>query len=247
MDIICEKLVYESFRGHHVTANLYIPNGKGPFPAALLFCGHEDLAKATASYQQTAILFAKNGFVVLVIDPVSQSERYQLTDAQGKPLTRGGTTEHTLLNANSNLLGTSTPAYQLLDNSRGLDYLLTRKEVDTARIGCLGNSGGAIQAIYFAAFDKRVKITAACSYLATRERTLEISGAADRMCTDTGREGKLQLEMSDLLIAAAPKPLLVLAGRYDFIDYTGTEEAYKELKKVYTSLGQPNKVSLFHC
>ena len=79
-----EKIVYESFANHHVTASLYIPEGKGPFPAALLFCGHEDVSKATVSYQQTAILFAKNGFVVFVIYPISQGERYQLTDALGK-------------------------------------------------------------------------------------------------------------------------------------------------------------------
>ncbi|RZL28422.1 MAG: hypothetical protein EOO96_20905, partial [Pedobacter sp.] len=110
-----EKVIYQSFKNHHVTANLYIPNGKGKFPAVLLFCGHEDSAKATESYQKTAILFAKHGFVVFVIDPISQSERVQLTDKDGKALTRGSTTEHTLLNLSSNLLGTSAAAYELFD------------------------------------------------------------------------------------------------------------------------------------
>ncbi len=239
-----ERLAYQSFAHHHVTANLYVPEGRGPFPAALLFCGHEDLAKATASYQQTAILFAQHGFVVLVIDPISQSERYQLTDAAHIPLTRGGTTEHTLLNAGSTIIGTSTAAFEMVDNYAGLNYLLTRKEVDSSRIGCIGNSGGAIQAMYFAAFDKRIKLVVPCSYLATRERTLELSGAADG-CAQISNEGKQQLEMSDLLIAAAPNPVLILAGRYDFIDYPGTEEAYKELRLVYNSLGQSQKLSLY--
>jgi dienelactone hydrolase len=239
-----EKLVYESFPDHHVTANLYLPEGKGPFPAALLFCGHEDVSKATESYQRTAILFAKNGFVVMVVDPISQSERHQLTDAQGKPLTRGSTTEHTILNSASNLIGYSTAAFELLDNVRSLDYLVTRKEVDTARIGCLGNSGGAMQAIYFAGYDERVKVVAPCSYLATRERTLELTGAADG-CAQIPDEGRLQLEMNDYLVAAAPKPLLVLAGRYDFIDYTGTELATAELRKVYVALGSADRISLF--
>jgi len=239
-----EKIVYESFPHHHVTSNLYIPAGKGPFPAALLFCGHEDLSKATESYQQTALLFVKNGFVVFVIDPVSQSERYQLTDEKGKPLTRGGTTEHTLLNEASNLFGNSAPAYELWDNVRGLDYLVTRKEVDTSKIGCLGNSGGGMQTIYFAAWDQRVKVIAPCSYLANRERTMEMTGPADG-CAQIPGEGKMQLELSDYLIAAAPKPLLILAGRYDFIDYTGTVIAFDELKKVYSKLSQPEKLQLF--
>jgi dienelactone hydrolase len=239
-----EKVVYESFPDHHITANLYLPQGKGPFPAALLFCGHEDVSKATESYQSTAILLAKNGFVVLAVDPISQSERHQLLDPNGRSMTRGGTTEHTLLNETSNLVGTSAPAYELWDNIRSLDYLVTRKEVDTTRIGCLGNSGGAMQAIYFSAFDHRVKLIVLCSYLANRERTLELSGPADG-CAQIPGEGKAGLELSDYLIASAPKPILVLAGRYDFIDYRGTEIAFDELKQVYTALGQPQKVQLF--
>jgi len=239
-----EKVIYESFTNHHVTANLYIPDGKGPFPTALLFCGHEDVSKATESYQRTAILFAKNGFVVFVIDPISQSERYQIVDERKKPLTRGGTTEHTLLNEACNLFGNSAPAYELWDNVRGLDYLVTRPEVDTARIGCLGNSGGGMQTIYFAGYDPRVKVFAPCSYLESRERVLEISGPADG-CAQIPAEGKMQLELDDYLISAAPKPLLVLAGRYDFIDYNGTLIAYRELEKVYKLLGQSDKLKLF--
>lgn len=239
-----EKIIYESFKSHHVTANLYIPEGKGKFPAALLLCGLENESKATESYQKTAILFAKNGFVVLVIDPISQSERFQLTNSNGKPLTRGGTTEHTLLNEASNLVGTSTPADELWDNVRGLDYLVTRPEVNISRIGCLGNSGGGMQTIYFAAFEKRVKIFAPCSYLANRERTLEISGPPDG-CAQIPGEGKDHLELSDYLIAAAPKPILVLAGRYDFIDYSGTLLAYSDLQKVYASLHESQKIKLF--
>lgn len=113
-DYRIEKIVYQSFKNHHVTANLYLPKGSGKFPAVVLFCGHEDLAKATDSYQKTAILFARNGFVVLVVDPISQSERVQLTDENGKALTRGSTTEHTLLNLSSSLVGTSLPLMSFL-------------------------------------------------------------------------------------------------------------------------------------
>ncbi|WP_316748517.1 alpha/beta hydrolase family protein [Pedobacter gandavensis] len=239
-----EKVIYQSFKNHHVTANLYIPAGNGPFPAVILFCGHEDLAKATASYQQTAILFAKNGFVVFVIDPISQAERHQILDATGKPETKGGTTEHTLLNQSANLFGNSVAVYEVFDNIRGLDYLSGRKEVDTTRIGCIGNSGGGMQLIYFAAMDNRVKLLAPCSYLASRERTLEMTGPADG-CAQIPEEGKYGLEMSDFLIAAAPKPILVLAGKFDFIDYQGTLESFRDLTQVYTDLGASAQLELF--
>jgi dienelactone hydrolase len=239
-----EKIIYESTPRHHVTANLYVSNRRGRKPGVLLFCGHEATAKATESYQKTAILFAQNGFVVLVIDPISQGERYQLTDASGQPLTRGGTTEHTLLNAGATLLGTSVPAAELWDNVRGLDYLLARPEVDPDLIGCLGNSGGATQAAYFIGFDERVKVAALCSYVAIGERNLELTGPADG-CVQLPGAGSAGLDLADWPLMFAPKPLLLLAGRYDFVDYTSLMDTYAELKQCYTVLQKPLQISQF--
>jgi len=237
-----QKIIFESFAGHHVTANFYLPAGKGPFAAALFFCGHEPESKATESYQRTAALFAKNGIAVFMIDPISQGERHQLTDKEGKPLTRGGTTEHTLLNAGSNLVGTSVPAYELFDNIRSLDYLETRPEIIKEKIGCIGNSGGGTQAAYFMAYDDRIKVAAPCSYISSRERSFELTGPSDGCVHFPYEQG---MEMSDYLIMFAPKPALILAGRYDFVDYPGVEAAYAEAQKAYAAFGAPQNISLF--
>jgi dienelactone hydrolase len=239
-----EKIIYESTPHHHVTANLYVPDGKGKKPGVLLFCGHEQESKATVSYQKTAILLAQHGFVVLVIDPISQGERMQLTDAAGKSLTRGGTTEHTLMNADAALLGQTTPGEQFWDNARSLDYLLTRPEVDTARLGCLGNSGGATQTAYFMALEPRMKVAALCSYVASGEKNLELTGPADG-CVQLPGAGRARLDIADWPIMFAPKPLLVLAGRYDFVDYTQIEAATAETRRIYQALGKPEQLDLF--
>lgn len=239
-----EKISYESFPKHLVTSNLYIPEGKVPFPAVILFCGHENEGKATESYQKTAILFALNGFVVFVIDPVSQSERHQLLDPSGKPKTRGGTTEHTLINAAANLVGSGTVMYELWDNIRGLDYLTSRPEVDAQRIGCAGNSGGGTQVTYLIGLDDRIKVAAPCSSVSNRERNLELTGPNDG-CQHIPSEGKAQLEIADFLLMFAPKPLLILAGRYDFVDYEGTEKTVDEVKRAYELLGRKDQLSLF--
>lgn len=243
-DYRIERIVFESLPNHHITSNLYIPDGKGPFPTVLFLCGHESTAKATESYQKTAQLFVRNGFVVFMIDPLSQGERYQILDSIGKPATRGGTTEHTLLNAGSNLVGKSVAAYELWDNIRSLDYLESRIEVDKNRIGCLGNSGGGTQTTYLIAFDDRIKIAAPCSYVASRERNLELFGAADG-CQHIPNEGLKNLEIEDFLIAFAPKPLLILAGRFDFVDYYGVKLVEKDLKKVYALYNKPKNFKLF--
>jgi cephalosporin-C deacetylase-like acetyl esterase len=239
-----ENIIFESRPGHHVTSNIYIPDKSGPLPAVLLFCGHEMTSKATESYQKTAVLFATNGFVVMVVDPISQGERVQFTDSLGVRILRGSTTEHTLLDTGANLVGTSVAAWELYDNVRALDYLCSRSEVDTSRVGCLGNSGGGTQTAYFIAFDDRIKVAAPCSYIARRERNFELSGAADG-CQHIPYEGSEHLEMGDFLIMFAPKPLLILAGKYDFVDYTGTVETYKELSTVYDLYETKEKIDLF--
>ncbi|MBE7170156.1 MAG: acetylxylan esterase [Williamsia sp.] len=239
-----KNIIYESFPHHHVTASLYLPGLPGRLPAVIFLCGHEDAAKSTESYQRTAILFAKNGFVVLVIDPISQGERLQLTSAAENALDRVGKKEHTLLNELANLAGTSAAAYQLWDNKRGLDYLTTLPEVDTARIGCIGNSGGGMQAIYFTGYEKRLKATAVCSYLSSHERMYDLEGPTDG-CVELPDEGREHMEMSDYLAAAAPIPLLVLAGRFDSIDFIGTENAVDDLTRLYTALGKRDRIHLF--
>lgn len=239
-----EKVIYESQPQHHVTANLYIPEGRGLRPAALLLCGHEQVSKATPSYQLTARLLARNGFVVLVVDPVSQGERMQLVDASGKPLTRGGTTEHTLLNTQANLLGRTLPAEELWDNVRGLDYLLGRPEVDAGRVGCLGNSGGATQTAYLLAYDDRVRAAALCSYVAAGERNLTATGPADG-CVMLPGAGAAGLDVADWPIMFAPKPLLLLTGRYDFVDQTDMEAAHADTRRAYAALGAAEKTDIF--
>ena len=239
-----EQIIYESTPHHRVTANLYLPAGQGKKPAALLFCGHENASKATPSYQQTARLLARNGFVVLVTDPISQGERLQLTGPAGQPLTRGGTTEHTLLNAEATLLGRTLPAEELWDNVRGLDYLVTRPEVDAARVGCLGNSGGATQAAYFMAYDDRVRVAALCSYVASGERNLTLTGPADG-CVQLPGAGAAALDVADWPIMLAPKPLLLLTGRYDFVDQTDMEATFADAYRAYAALGQPDQAAIF--
>ena len=246
IDYSVEKIIYESRPGHHVTSNLYLPAGKGPFPAVLIFCGHEMTSKATVSYQETAIMFASNGFAALVIDPVSQGERVQFTDSAGKRILRGSTTEHTLLNAGASLTGSGVVAWELFDNVRSLDYLVSRPEIDPDRIGCLGNSGGGAQTTWFIGYDERIKAAAPCSFVTSREREYELNGTGDG-CQQLPYEGREQLEIADYFMIFAPKPLLILAGRYDFVDYRGTVDTYNELSEAYSVLGATDKIRLFTC
>jgi hypothetical protein len=73
-----EKVIFESRPGFLVTGNLYIPKGRPfPLPGVVGTCGHSDTGKAYKSYQGFAQGLARNGYVVLIFDPIGQGERLQ--------------------------------------------------------------------------------------------------------------------------------------------------------------------------
>jgi hypothetical protein len=237
-----ERIIFESAPHRYVTANLYLPEGKGPFPATLSLAGHGPNGKI--GDQRVGALFARHGIAVLAVDPVAQGERFQLVDASGQDLTRGSTTEHTLLNAGANLVGTSVAAYEYWDNVRALDYLETRPDLDKSRLGCIGSSGGGTQATYLVALDARIKAAVVCSYVSRRERVLELSGPSDG-CQHIPGEGREHLEIGDFLALFAPKPLLIMSGYYDFVDYWGAVQTVDELRKVYHVFKADDQVKQF--
>ena len=89
-----QKLVFESQPRFYVTANVYVPNGPGPFPAVLGVAGHSNTGKAIAIYQRAWIAMAKRGLLVLAFDPPGQGERQEYFDARyGRSLVGVGTSD----------------------------------------------------------------------------------------------------------------------------------------------------------
>ena len=130
-----EKVIYESRPDHHVTANLYLPAGKGPFPGVLMPMGHSNNGKAASSAQQCGVLLAKNGLALLAYDPIGQGERRQLLTSAGKPVLGNSTSEHTMTGVGALLVGRNTASYRVWDGVRSLDYLCSRPEIDAKRLG----------------------------------------------------------------------------------------------------------------
>ena len=155
-----EKIIFESLPNFYVTANLYVPEtGRAPYPAILMPLGHEDGGKAHDAWQRLAITMVKNGFVLLLFEPVSQGERVQLYDADfGASKVIWSTSEHTLAGTQCLLLGHSFARHTIWDAMRALDYLVSRPEVDATRIGCTGNSGCGTMTAYLSALDDRIQI-----------------------------------------------------------------------------------------
>jgi dienelactone hydrolase len=237
-----EKVIYESRPNHHVTANLYLPEGKGPFPGVLLPLGHSDNGKAAETYQRAAILLAKNGIAALAYDPIGQGERRQLLD-DGKPSLKNSTDEHTMTDVGALLVGRCTAAYRIWDGIRSLDYLAGRPEIDPKRLGCTGNSGGGTLTAYLMALDDRIVAAAPSCYITSLERLFSTIGPQDGEQNIPGQVA-FGMEHSDYVTLRAPKPTLICCATRDFFDIQGTWTSFREAKRIYGVLGHPERVDI---
>lgn len=239
-----EKVIYESRPQHHVTAALYLPEGKPPFPGVLMPCGHSANGKAAEAYQRACILLAKNGLAVLCYDPIGQGERVQLLTPEGKPAIAGSTSEHTMTGVGALLVGSSTATYRIWDGIRSLDYLASRPEIDSQRLGCTGNSGGGTLTAYLMALDDRIVAAAPSCYITSLERLFATIGPQDAEQNITGQVA-FGLEHADFVTLRAPRPTLICVGTQDFFDINGSWAAFREAKMLYGVLGHGERVDLF--
>lgn len=239
-----ERVIYESRPNHHVTANLYLPDGKPPYPGVLVPCGHSANGKAAETYQRISILLAQNGMAALCFDPIGQGERVQLLKEDGKPAISGSTTEHTFTGIGAWLVGRSAAGYRVWDAMRSLDYLASRPEIDPKRLGCTGNSGGGTETAYLMALDDRVAVAAPSCYITSLERLFATIGPQDAEQNIAGQVA-FGMEHADYVTMRAPRPTLLSVGTKDFFDIQGSWTTFQEVKRIYCNLGYGERMDLF--
>lgn len=237
-----EKVVFESQPKFFVTANLYVPTkGRAPYPAILFPLGHETGAKAHEAWQIVITNLALRGFVVLAWDPIGQGERVQMWDEdfQTSKLVQS-TTEHTMQGIQTLLVGDALARYTIWDGMRALDYLLSRKEVDSTRVGITGNSGGGTHTSYIASLDDRLHAAAPSCYLTNWKKLLATIGPQDAEQCFPGWLAA-GYDHPDFVYAFAPKPFLMLTAIRDFFPIGGARETFAEGQRVYDSMNAAGK------
>jgi hypothetical protein len=149
-----KNIAFQTQNGIYETANLYIPDGPGPFPAVINIPGHWDKAKLDSSGPQAVgHSLALNGYVCLTVDPWGSGERttiHGIFEDHGDENSLGSS----LMNIGESLIG-----IEISDNIRGIDLLCSLPYVDPGKIGATGASGGGSQTIWLSALDERVKAT----------------------------------------------------------------------------------------
>ncbi|MFD1143611.1 alpha/beta hydrolase family protein [Larkinella insperata] len=240
-DFTVEKLYFESRPQYYVTAALFLPkNRSGKVPAIVYCSGHSYNGFRQEAYQRIILNYVKKGFVVLAFDPIGQGERLQYDDDVVK---KSAVNEHSYPGAQSFIAGLSPANYFIWDGIRSVDYLLTRSEVDPARIGIAGRSGGATQSAYIAALDDRIVAAAPECYITTFDKLLRSKGPQDaEQNLLYGLENGV--DIPDYLEVRAPKPTLIVATTMDIFSIQGARDAYQEARKAYQALGKADALNM---
>jgi len=152
------------------------------------------------------------------------------------------------------LLGANFAQYRVWDGIRALDYLLSRPEVDGQRVGCTGHSGGGTMTMYFCALEPRIQTAVVVEGNTEDFAGPEFDPPGAVGDAEQNLVGSLPfgIDRGDLLMAFAPKPLLICftsqdAGTsYSPVYVKGTEEIFKQLRVVYRLTGSEGNVELFN-
>lgn len=137
--------------------------------------------------------------------------------------------------------GASWPGLLTWDDRRTVDYLLTRADVDPARIGCVGLSGGGLRAACLAAADPRVRATCVVAWMSTLGEMLPRH--ARRHTWMAWTPGLLaSLDLPDAAALTAPGALLVQqCARDTLFPAEGMRGAVETLERIYAKAGIPER------
>lgn len=233
-----ENIVFESRPGLYVTGNLYLPESKtgaGRYPPIVYVSGHAPgPAGAKVQYQHHGIWFARHGFVAFVLDTIEFAEI---------PGIHHGI--HDLAMWHWLSLGYTPAGVEVWNAMRALDYLQSRPEVDAARAGMTGRSGGGAITWFTVAVDERFQ--AAAPVHGTWSVGAHVAGDTVREncdCIYFWNTYQVDLPLVGALIA--PRPLKIInASKDGAFPPSGYEPVYQCLRPVYDWYGAPEKLAEF--
>src|SRR5947209_5676326 len=245
-----ERLIFYSRLDVAAIGYLLTPNGKKPpFPSVIAVPGHgrgvddivgideegHDRTNKPGYEHDFAIQAVEHGLAAFAIEPMGFGyRRDERTRAKGPEASACQPAAGSAL-----LLGETMIGWRVWDVMRSIDWVATRPELDSARVGCMGISGGGTSALFSSALDLRIKAAFISGYLNTfRDSIMSVSH-----CIDNYVPGILNwAENYDVAGLIAPRPLFSEGGDRDPIfPVKATRESFERVKKVYEVFGVPDR------
>ena len=227
------KLCYQSRPGVYVTGNLYVPAGKGPFPAVINMHGHWESGRLAPRVQERGHLLAKSGYVCLAVDAFGTGER---CPEHGVYTSHGG-----LLGGAPFQFGETLMGLQVVDNMRGVDLLQSLDFVIKDKIGACGASGGGNQTMWLAAMDERITAAVPVVSVGTFESYIINPNCICEVLPD----GLNFTEESGVLALVAPRALMTINGVWDVnpaFNPAQTRRSTDEAKRIFRAYGVPQNI-----
>jgi len=202
---------------------------------------------------------ARRGYVVLVHDTFTfGSRRMRLADLPGNIRNNlveanpeaedeiqrynqfAGAHEH-LVAKSLFSAGMTWPGVFVFDDQRAVDYLASRPDVDSTRIGCGGLSGGGLRTVMLTGADERIRCSCCVGMMTTwRDYLLNKCYTHTWMCYVPGLPR--DLDYPEVLGLGAPNPVLVLNNRQDALfTMPEMERADRILTEVYKKAGASDR------
>ncbi|MSS73288.1 MAG: acetylxylan esterase [Candidatus Latescibacteria bacterium] len=245
-----EKVLIRISRDSVMPVYILTPKGaKRPLPVALAFHGHgygvkdivglwqdgQERDTPDGYHKDFGVALCRRGFAVAAPEISCFGERQ--TDfgylntrlGQGAP----STCAHTSMLAFH--LGGSPLGLRAWEGRRLIDYLQTRKDLDTSRMGAMGISGGGMHTFFSACLDERIRACVVSGYYCTfRDSVLAMSHCPCNFVPGLHQFG----EMYDLAGLLAPRPLLIEAGTYDPIfPIQAVKKSVEKARGIYRLFG----------
>jgi dienelactone hydrolase len=246
-----EKVVFDSRPGVSVLAYVLTPSRSTP-PSPVMICvpGHgrgvDDIVGIDeqgrdrtdkAGYQHDfAVQVVEAGLAAVAIEPMGFGCRRDALNAQ-RGLAQKGCEP---IAGGALMLGQTLIGWRVWDIMRTLDYIATRPDLDAARTGCMGISGGGTATLFAAALEPRLKVAMVSGYL----NTFRDSIGSLAHCVDNYVPGILNwAEMHDVAGLVAPRPLFVESGEKDRIfPVQASVESFRAVREIYTVFGAADRV-----
>ncbi len=217
---IVENIRITSFPGFYITGNLYRPVAPdGKCAAVLCPHGHAPDKRLKEDVQYRSAVLARMGAVVFAYDMVGHGDSHQV-DSHQMPIAM---------------------LLQTWNSRRVLEYLLSRPDVDPARIGITGGSGGGTQTFLLTAVDSRITAAVPCVQVSA----WFFGGCVCESGMPIHKSDHHQTNNVEIAALCAPRPMLLISDGNDWTRNTPRVE-YPYIQKVYALYNAEHKVENVH-